>query len=290
MKKFLKYALWVLLILFVALYLVFRFALDFNMSEEDKQAFMQDPIIQASDKSYEFEGRNIHYVDAGADTLATILFIHGSPGKWDAYSSYFGDSMLMGRYRMISVDRLGYGDSDPGNPEPSLEMHAKVFEPILASVPDSVPLLVAGHSYGGPVAVRMAMDYPDRVDGLLIMAGIADPKLEKRFWVQPILMSKYLRWLLPPDMDISNREIVPLKGELEKIVDRWKEIKAETIIIQGEEDSLVNPENATFAQQKLQHIPSSLISIPDEDHLVIWTQKALVKSSIQDLFERISKK
>lgn len=283
MKKVLRYTAWGLFAIVVILWGLFRFGINMEMDAAEVAAFARNNPVAPEFHRYAYGDQEIHYVGQGPRNRPTLLFIHGSPGSWDAYARYFSDSSLYKHYRLISVDRLGYGQTTPGQPEPDLALQAEVFRPLLETIPLDQALIVVGHSYGGPVAVRMAMDYPDRIDGLLLVAGIADPDREKRFWVQPLLQYPAFRWLLPPSMDVSNREIVPLKQELTEILDRWDQIRAETIVIQGGEDSLVDPANADFTLNKLSHIPASLVWLPGEDHFLIWTHYLLIKSAIQDL-------
>lgn len=52
-------------------------------------------------------------------TQVQILFIHGSPGSKEGYSAYLEHPDLRKRADLVSIDRLGYGESDP-LPEPSI--------------------------------------------------------------------------------------------------------------------------------------------------------------------------
>lgn len=289
-RKMVQLFLYILLGLLTLAYLAFRFGpalVGFEKTPEQARAYFQERGIPASMKAYEALGHEVHYVAVGADTLPTLLFIHGSPGSWDAYLKYLVDDALRERFRMISVDRLGYGGSEAGQPEPSLRTQAAVMQPLLEAVPAGVPVMLIGHSYGGAVAYRMAMDYPQRVQGLLILAGLADPAREKRLWIQRPLRSKWLRWLLPPMMDVSNREIVPLKGELKKMENAWGTIQAQTTIIQGKKDILVNYRHADFAVRKLQHLNPQYVSLPKANHFLPWSHYELVKSHILQLAERM---
>jgi pimeloyl-ACP methyl ester carboxylesterase len=53
----------------------------------------------------------IHYIETG-NAQAQLCFIHGSPGSWNAfkYSGHF----IAEKYRMIAIDRPGFGYSDFG--------------------------------------------------------------------------------------------------------------------------------------------------------------------------------
>ncbi len=282
--KILIYFLGAILSIMLILYIIIRTGMvDFTMSEEEIADYFSQSPFQPQSYYYHIDGKRFHYMSVGNDTLPTILFIHGSPGTWDAFAAYMKDSILQSRFRMISIDRIGYGKSEPGQPEASLHKQAQYILPIIDKIPDRIPLLVAGHSYGGPVALRLAMDYPTRIDGLLLLAGLADPEYESRPLYQKWLCSPYLRWLLPEDLDVSNREIVPLNGELQAMLPLWKQIQARTIIIQGTQDMLVDPQHAAFTEAQLEHLSPSLSYLNGVNHFFIWTQTVLVRHYLIEL-------
>lgn len=282
MRRFLIIAGLSLLGLLLLLWLIFRFGLDMTRSPEEVAAYFGDAPAPVS-HTYDWEGCRMHYVDLGPDSLPTVLLIHGSPGSWDAWIAYFQDSLLRQSCRLIAVDRAGYGQSAGGAPLPALADQAQSLVPILATVPDSVPLVVVGHSYGGPVAARLAMMQPARVQGLLLLAGIFDPALEKRFWFQKPLRWQGLSWLIPPDMRASNEEMIPLRDGLIEMQPHWEAIEAETIVFQGGKDILVKPGNADFAEAQLGPRLRKVVRQPDENHFVVWTQPELVRDLILEL-------
>jgi len=284
LSRILIYFLGVIFSIFLILYIIIRAGmLDFTMSEEEIEDYFAQSPFKPQSHYYLIDGKQLHYVSVGNDTLPTILFIHGSPGTWDAFAIYMKDSILQSRFRMISVDRIGYGKSEPGQPEASLYKQAQYILPVIDQIPDSIPLLVAGHSYGGPVALRLAMDYPGRIDALLLLAGLADPDHESRPLYQKWLCSPYLSWLLPKDLDVSNREIVPLKGELQTLLPLWDQIQARTMIVQGTQDMLVDPKHAAFTEAQLEHLSPSLIYLNRVNHFFIWTRSGLVRHYLLEL-------
>lgn len=287
MKKILMYVLIAILIIIGLVYIVFRFFLSMSYSEEEiRERFVgmdKEPIYH----TYDVRGNDMHYAEIGESHLPVVLFIHGSPGSWDAFVSYFADSVLLKNCRMISVDRIGYGKSSPGKAESSLNRQVAYLYPIIQQISDSVPLIIVGHSYGGPIAYRMAMMYPNRVSGMLILAGLADPAHEYRPGILGPMRSKPLRWLFPPDLDVSNREIFPLKEELEKMKSEWANIRAETVIVQGKKDMLVAYQHAKFAEEQLVHLSPQMVYLPEANHFLPWTHYDLVKEQIMLLIEKV---
>ena len=72
----------------------------------------------------------LHYAKSGNDSLPTLLFLHGSPGSWDAFENYLADAELLKRFRMVSVDRPGFGYSQFGGAA-NLADQAALIQPLL---------------------------------------------------------------------------------------------------------------------------------------------------------------
>ena len=234
-------------------------------------------------KHITLDHKKIHYVETKSPSSNTlVIFIHGSPGGWEAYGDYLKDQELRTKARLISVDRLGFGQSETGIPEKSLKEHAKVIAKVIKTS-KAEQTIVVGHSYGGPVAARLTMDYPELVQGLILIAPSISPEQEKRRWYNELASWKIIRWALPDNLDTSNREILPLRGELKAMLPLWKNIKAPVTVIQGEKDRLVPKENADFAQNVLTNTEPKVIRVKKQGHFVIWEQYDLVKTNIIDM-------
>lgn len=142
-----------------------------------------------------------------------------------------------------------------GQAEPSLRKQAAAIAAVSGQVTPSGRAVLAGHSLGGPVIVRLATDYPDRVRSLILVAPSISPELEKQEWFRPVLAAFPFRQLLPAELDVSNREIRPLKGELQRMLPLWTSITVPVTVIQGDADNLVPSGNADFAKRMLTQIP-----------------------------------
>jgi pimeloyl-ACP methyl ester carboxylesterase len=94
----------------------------------------------------------------------------------------------------------------------------------------------------------MVLDYPELIDGLIMVAPSIAPELEPHEWFRAPLATPFLKWLMPRSLRASNDEIYKLKPDLENLVPRWKDIRVPVIVIQGSQDSLVHPDNAAFRQ------------------------------------------
>src|SRR6201999_1434589 len=74
-------------------------------------------------------GKRLHYVKTGNDSLPTLIFVHGSPGSWDAFARYLEDADLLQKFRMVSIDRPGFGYSDFGDAE-HLTQQSELISPL----------------------------------------------------------------------------------------------------------------------------------------------------------------
>ena len=182
---------------------------------------------------------------------------------------------------MIAVDRPGYGGSGKGQVETSLVQQALDIAPLLDKASPGQRVLVVGHSFGGPVAARLAMDYGDKITDILILAGSIDPDQERTFWYQYLADWPVFTWMIPEDLLVCNREIRALKNELIDMEPLWKKVNQRVTFIQGEKDQLVPVENANFAKRVMTKAnPLKIIRVPSMGHFLPWKKYDLVKSEI----------
>ncbi|TAK34251.1 MAG: alpha/beta hydrolase [Saprospiraceae bacterium] len=294
-KRYLALAL--LIALFAVTHMEF---LTFRKSEEMQRAYLlkreQTGVTFAT---IEVAGQKLHYTHVGSDTLPLVVMVHGAPGSSSGMLDYLANERLTGVAQVVAVDRPGYGFSGFGKAERSLEKQAAIIEPIMekyrasqAACNSSHPPLaiLAGHSFGGPVIARAAMDYPELVDGLVIVAGSMDPGLEPRDWWQAPLDWPVMRSILPPAARVCNQEILPLPGELEKMLPLWEKITCPVTVIQGLKDKLVHPGNAAFARKML--VNSSRLEIDtleNDGHFILWTKKGRVAEKIIEMVDRLKR-
>ncbi len=256
--------------------------MQFRMSSSEIDDFFEAHEIEGNRISYRVGNRTINYVHSGDESLPLVVFVHGSPGSLSAFIEYLSDSSLLKDFQMISVDRPGFGYSNFGEAEPSLEKQAALLLPILKKYQDQSIILV-GHSLGGPVVARMAMDYPELVDAIVLVAPSIDPDLEPNEWYRGPLATPFLKWILPRSIRASNDEIWKLKPELQEMLPLWEKVNAKTVVIQGGKDKLVPPGNADFAYERIVNAPVELIEIEDMNHFVPWSHPHLIKSAILKL-------
>ena len=279
---------WALLfiLLFLIITTVLHSCMTFRASSKEVDEYFKKKEVEATQVSYKVGFRQIHYVKAGDHTKPLIVFIHGSPGSLSAFIHFLADTSLLRQTEMISTDRPGFGYSNFGNGVGSLHEQCEILLPLLQANKNKRPLILVGHSLGGPLIARIAYEHPDLIDGLIIVAGSIDPELEpNETWFRAPLATPFLSWVLPRSLRASNEEIYHLKPELEEMLPMWAHIKCPVIVIQGKKDSLVPAGNADFAQKMLVNAPVEFIIKDDMDHFVPWSNPELIHQAITTLID-----
>jgi len=250
------------------------------MSKNEINTYFSDKKEKGKIVTYSNETGVVNYVIVGDTTKPLIIFVHGSPGSLSAFIDFLGDSSLVHQAQLISMDRPGFGASNFGKAEPSLVKQARLIKAIIEKNKNNRPVYLVGHSLGGPLIARVAIDFPELVDGLIMVAPSIDPSLEPNEWFRGPLATPFFSWILPRSFRASNEEIYQLKPQLEAMMPLWSKIVVPTIVIQGKKDRLVPYENALFAKEKMVNAPVTLMLIDSMNHFVPWTNPELINSAI----------
>jgi pimeloyl-ACP methyl ester carboxylesterase len=275
-----------LLIAYVILFIIGQIlssCMSFKTSQKDIDKAFAGYRLKPIQHQLKVDDVMMNYAEIGSDTLPVAFFVHGSPGSWSGFLDFMKDTVLLKKVKMVSVDRIGFGESDYGYAEESLVRQAAYLKPIVLKYKQmGKKITLIGHSMGGPVIARMAMDYPELVDNLIIVAGSIAPDLEpNEKWFRIPMDFLPIRVLIPASFRASNHEILYLKPELEKMLPLWKNIRQPVIVIQGGKDFLVSPKNADFAEKMLVNSKSvKIVKVDTMNHFVPWSHPQLIKKAI----------
>jgi pimeloyl-ACP methyl ester carboxylesterase len=171
---------------------------------------------------------------------------------------------------MIAVDRPGFGYSNFGEAQ-DLKTQADWIYELIEKLDNNKPIVLIGHSMGGPVIVRLGVDHPQKFMHLVVLAGAIDPKAEKPELWRPVLISKPLRYLIPGAMRPANDELWWLKEDLYTMQPLLKNIISNVTIIHGTKDPLVPYSNMAFMQKEFVNAKSmDTLSIKNANHFIPW--------------------
>lgn len=101
-----------------------------------------------------------------------VLLIHGASSDSGVWMPTVFPS-LTPRFRLTAYDRPGMGDTiERPRGASALAFQAGVTAGVMDAADLKRPIVVA-HSYGGAIALRLALDYPGRIGGLVLIAPVA---------------------------------------------------------------------------------------------------------------------
>jgi pimeloyl-ACP methyl ester carboxylesterase len=266
-----------LLLGFLLVVVGFHSCFTFRMNEKK----VLKKLSQAGFKP-EFGRKNgLNYVEVGNKEAQMVVFVHGAPGSLADFVSLMSDSVLQREFRMLALDRPGYGRSDPGKSMVSVSEQSESISAIFSlNTHASQPILV-GHSYGATIAARMAMDFPELIGALVLAAGGYDPKHERKFWINPVIDHWSVKWMVPWAFRVSNDEKLAHPAELEAMNLQWHKIKIPVTLIHGKPDWIVPFANSVFAQKMLVNSPQlDTVFLDNLSHLIPWQAPHLIKEAI----------
>ncbi len=123
---------------------------------------------------------DIHYHSYGPEAGDAVVFVHGSGPGASGYSNFKKniDAFTAAGKRVIIPDLPGFGySSKPTNRDYTTEFFSTHLVGLLDAI--SVPrFALVGNSLGGAVSIRVALDHPDRVSKLILMAPGGIEELE----------------------------------------------------------------------------------------------------------------
>jgi 3-oxoadipate enol-lactonase len=239
------------------------------------------------------ESRRIHYELTGPDGAPVCVLVNGLTQYIKLWMP-FRDGLVAKGFQVASYDMLGQGQSD--KPRLFIEQadQVAVLRDLIAALGPR-PVFVGGISFGGVIALRYAIEYPDTIAGLVPMSSFAEipPQLMRLGTAMRTALvlggTTYLQDLLFP-MNFSNawlesksdliglathrgwliNDVYALQNLMESFLDfepltsKLSSIRVPTMILTGEYDFLT----PRALQDSLRtHIPdSALVIIPRAYH------------------------
>jgi pimeloyl-ACP methyl ester carboxylesterase len=126
--------------------------------------------VSTSRRFVEAGGIQAHVAEWGAGD--PVLLIHGASSDMGVWAPTIVP-MLRDRFRVAAYDRPGMGFTAQRPPRAeTLEAQSRVAAGVIDRLGLAKPIIV-GHSWGGAVTLRLALDWPDLIGGLVLIAPVA---------------------------------------------------------------------------------------------------------------------
>jgi pimeloyl-ACP methyl ester carboxylesterase len=269
------------------------------------------------------DGARLHYVERGGGPA--VVLIHGA---WMMLQDMTSSPLFReaaGRYRVLAVDRPGYGYSERPGRMGSPWRQARLLRAAIRELGIERPVLV-GHSYAGPLSLAYAAQFPDEVAGVVFLGGMSvpTPRLDlapymipaipllggvlRHTLLQPlyrVLMPQVLRlcfaprpippefsrevpvnmMLRPEQLRAAGEDLAALIPALASLQRHYPGIHTPVAVVAGEEDRVVDAR--THALPLKESLPNATLRlVPGVGHMLHHFRPDAVLAAIAEVHER----
>ncbi len=119
----------------------------------------------------QLDGRTVNYVDygEGSPDKHPVVFIHGLGGSWQNFLENIPRAAAEGR-RVIALDLPGHGFSEMPDDDISISGYGRTVNALCDEL-DVGEVVLVGNSMGGFVGAETAIQFPDRVERLVLVSA-----------------------------------------------------------------------------------------------------------------------
>jgi 3-oxoadipate enol-lactonase len=235
----------------------------------------------------------VSYNDYGPAGAPVVIFIHGFPfnkSTWEKQAA-----ALQEKYRVITYDIRGHGDSDAGEADFSIGLFADDLFRLMDALQIDQAVL-CGLSMGGYIALQAVTNYPERFKGLILcdtqcIADTPEGKEKRMKTIETIRangLEKYaddsVKNLFAPESFTTRKSEINLirdmilNTSLESVCNallalagrketcsRLEKIYLPVLILVGKEDKITPPAASEYMHNKIRN--SALVVIDHAGHL-----------------------
>ncbi len=170
----------------------------------------------------------------------TFVFLHGFGGEsiqWDYQFDAFG-----GKNRIIAIDLRGHGRSDAPTQGYDIPQMVEDIKFVLIRLGVPAPFVLAGHSFGGALALEYAVRHPAELSHLILIATAGEFQLN---WPERLALGLplfILRAIEPLTRAWMHAKAHAIKAWFRQMVNPWrgwelmKQITTPTLVIRGNRD------------------------------------------------------
>jgi pimeloyl-ACP methyl ester carboxylesterase len=222
-----------------------------------------------------------------------IVLVHGIASSAATFRRLI--PLLSDRYRCISIDLLGFGESPaPENATYTIGEHVASIHETIKSLRLRAPFVLVGHSLGSLLAARFAAQHPEQVSRLVLVsppvyltpAEISNPRVRAQVGAY-LRVYEFMRqnkdftiasaatiariFALKDVLEVSQRNWMPFMLSLQNCIESQttvSDIAAVRVpidVVYGAQDQFITPGTMRIIEQ-MRHVSMHRVDI--NDHLV----------------------
>ncbi len=238
------------------------------------------------------EGFDVRYWEAGpADAAETVVYLHPAGGPWwrPAHDE------LAATYRVVQYEQPGFGEA-PNDHTSTMGEHAELMAAVIAATGiDRYHLM--GTSFGGAVALHLALAHPDRVASLVLDAPAAFRDGARAPWEltpDEVVAAFRTHPEREPKLELPPPEVMarigPFVQRLVGTVDEAALTEAmaaspvRTLVLFGTEDGIIPAHNGQTYRRHLAN--SVLLYVYDAGHDIMADRPEAFTDAVGDFLQR----
>ncbi len=228
--------------------------------------------------------------------MANILILHGwgsSAKKWNSVKNILEKK----GHKVFLPDLPGFGENPPLKKPWSIDSYVEwlksfcekndilLYSQEIGAKYDQSKFFLLGHSFGGAIAAKFALKYPQKIDKLFLVAnsGIRKKTFRKSFFKKisavfkvfsflpfySFLRKVFYKLFVPKSDYLYFEKEKAMKETYLNVIKEdlsflFSKISASTVIIWGEKDNIVPVKDAYFINKEIKN--SKLVIIPKAGH------------------------
>lgn len=212
-----------------------------------------------------------------------FLLLHGN-GEDNSYFKHQID-YFSNRYRVIALDTRGHGKSPRGTKPFTIEQFSYDLYDFMVSLKISNAIIL-GFSDGANIAMKFAINYPDKVKALILNGGNLNPKGVKRTIQIPIELGYKIarRFALKSSGAKKSAEMLGLMVN-EPNIERTElsKITVPTLVICGRSDMIKESHSKEIAE----NIPNAKLSIIKGNHFIANKRYLTFNKEVESFLQTI---
>jgi len=223
--------------------------------------------------------QTVSYTDEGPDNAPVVILIHGFPLNKSMWNKQV--ETLIENWRVIAYDIRGFGNSDAGTVDFSIELFVNDLLDLMDALKIETAML-CGLSMGGYIALNAVENFPKRFGGLILCdtnciadtPEVADKRQKTIESIQGKGLEQYandsVKNLFAPESFITNKEKIDVVKEMimctsvqslsktlfalarrKETCTRLYKINIPVLIVVGNEDQITPPDAARLMQKSI---------------------------------------